>query len=320
MTLEMILTATFIAATAIALMIAQLLLRDDKRTLERLGSLSSRGGGKTLLRPGSRLRSATSLVSRSLTGKSGQTSTDEDSGHRRLQTQLLHAGIYSPSALGIFIVAKVTLVLLPPVICFIGAEMGLISARMVIAYSTLGCALGMFIPSMWLERRKARRHATLNRSLPDFLDLMVACVESGLSMNAALQRVVDELQNAHPILAGELSAVQRQVQLGGTLEAALFHFAERTDLDAIQSLATVIQQSQRFGTSIADALRTHADVLRTQREQSAEELAQKAAVKILFPTLMLIFPATFVVLAGPAVIQLNEKFSAKPESHSRVKR
>jgi tight adherence protein C len=115
---------------------------------------------------------------------------------------------------------------------------------------------------------------------------------------------------AYPLLAGEMAIVQRQIEMGATPDLALRGFAERTDLSALFSLSSLIEQARRFGTSIVDALRTQAEMLRYQREQRAEELAQKASVKILFPTLLFIFPAIFVVLVGPAAVRLYEIFSA----------
>jgi tight adherence protein C len=123
--------------------------------------------------------------------------------------------------------------------------------------------------------------------------------------------VSDELRLAHPALASELGFVQRDIELGATVDQALKRFATRTDYEAVRTLSTFIREAQRFGTNITDALRSHADMLRSQREQAAEESAQKASVKILIPTLLLIFPATFVVIVGPAVIQIHEAFAAK---------
>jgi tight adherence protein C len=140
---------------------------------------------------------------------------------------------------------------------------------------------------------------------------MIVCLEGGLSLQETIRRVSDELRLAHPALASELGFVQRDIELGATVDQALKRFATRTDYEAVRTLSTFIREAQRFGTNITDALRSHADMLRSQREQAAEESAQKASVKILIPTLLLIFPATFVVIVGPAVIQIHEAFAAK---------
>ena len=130
-----------------------------------------------------------------------------------------------------------------------------------------------------------------------------------MSIQAAVQRVVDELRLAHPKLTQELSIVLKESSLGATLATALRHMGERTDVEGLRSMATAIHQVHRSGGTICDSLRAQADMLRTQRELRAEELASKAAVKILFPTFLFIFPAIFVVIGGPAAIQIHEKFT-----------
>jgi tight adherence protein C len=130
-------------------------------------------------------------------------------------------------------------------------------------------------------------------------------------MQETIRRVNEELKLAHPVLAHELDIVQRDIDLSCSIDQALKRFALRTDCEGIRTLSTFIREAQRFGTQITDALRNHADMLRSQREQLAEENAQKAAVKILLPTMLLIFPAIFVVLVGPAAIQIHEAFAAK---------
>jgi tight adherence protein C len=229
----------------------------------------------------------------------------------QLQARLMHAGIYAPWASSVFLSVKLCLIVAPPLIGFVLGQAGVYDPRSSLLYGAIAGGFGILLPPLWLNRRKARRQAILTRSLPDLLDLMVTCVQSGLSMEAALQRVTDEIEVAHPVLAGEMSVVQRQIELGATPDAALRNFAERSDLSSLYSLSTLIEQARKFGTSLTDALRTQAEMLRYQREQRAEELAQKAAVKILFPTMLFIFPAIFVVLVGPAALQLSTIFASK---------
>jgi tight adherence protein C len=223
----------------------------------------------------------------------------------------MHAGIYSPVALSWFFAAKLVLMVAPPLVGCLAGWWGLVDDRMglLVGCTTGGC--GLFLPSLWLERRIRERHLSLRRSLADFLDVMIVCLESGLSLPGAIQRVSDELRVAHPLLAGELSIVQREIELGATIDAALRHFAERSGYEGVRTLSTFVRESQRFGTELVEALRLHADMLRSQREQAVEETAQKASVKILIPTLLLILPAVFIVLAGPALIQIHEAFSKR---------
>jgi len=230
----------------------------------------------------------------------------DDDKRTRMQERMLHAGLYNRSAVHLFVTVRLLLMVLPVPLAMVAGAFGLLDPQFSLLVGAIAGGLGMLLPSVWLDRRKARRQLILSRSLPDFLDLLVTCLESGLSLDAALRRVTSELRYAHPVLAVEMDRVQNEIDLGASADAALHSLAERTDLETIHTLGTFILQARRYGTSIADALRTHAEMLRTQREQRAEEKAQKAAVKILFPTLLFIFPAVFVVLAGPAAIQLHD--------------
>src|SRR5262249_49921082 len=147
------------------------------------------------------------------------------------------------------------------------------------------------------------------RSLPDALDIIIICLEGGLSLSGALRHVAEDLRTAHPLLADELNIVQRGVQLGLSAGESLKFLGERTDLEEINSLASVIIQVDRLGASLVKTLRVHADSLRLKRRQRAEELAQKAGTKILFPTVIFIFPALFVVILAPGLIQIRNMLS-----------
>jgi tight adherence protein C len=165
--------------------------------------------------------------------------------------------------------------------------------------------LGMIGPSFWLDSAKAKRQTMFRRALPDALDLLVICLEGGLSLPGALKRISTELRMAHPELSAELGIVQREIQLGRPPGEALQQMGLRSDLEEIRSLASVITQAERFGASLVKSLRVHSETLRLKRHQYAEEMGQKAATKVLFPTLLFIFPAIFVVILGPAAIQIS---------------
>jgi tight adherence protein C len=144
----------------------------------------------------------------------------------------------------------------------------------------------------------------LTQGLPDALDLMVVCVEAGLTVDAAMQRVGEELVLAHPSLSREMGIAHMETRVGLSRAESLKNLGARTGNAAIQSLAAMLIQADRFGTSIANALRIHAESLRQKRQHAAEEMAAKASVKMSFPLVLFIFPATFIVLAGPTVIGL----------------
>ena len=233
--------------------------------------------------------------------------------HKRNQLRQLlsHAGYYAPSALSTYVTLQfglaIGLFLLAVWLCRLAGVHSI--DLLLLGAGAAGAAY--LLPGLWLRRRQAQRHRILNRSLPDFLDLLVTCLEAGLSLEAVIQRVTREMGFAHPLLAEEMARVQGEIELGAPPDRALHNFAERTGADVVRSLATVCHQARKYGAKISTALRIHADVLRDQREQQAEEAAQKASVKILFPTLLCLFPAIFVVLAGPAAIQISENFTGE---------
>jgi tight adherence protein C len=304
--------ATFLGVSGITLLAFRAIWTMDRRIEDRLLGLSDSPTypRRPLMAPAAR---EPSVPLRTRVGALASRLLPNDERERtQVQARLMHAGIYALWAPGIFSGLKFALVTVPPLVGLILGEAGLVTPTRGLYYGGIAGGMGIVLPSMWLSRRKAIRHAVLLRSLPDFLDLMVTCIQSGLSLDAAIQRVGDELAVAHPLLASELALLQRQVELGASPDLAMRSLAERTDLPALFTLTTLIEQARRFGTSVSEALRTHAEMLRDQREQRADELAQKASVKILFPTLLFIFPAIFVVLVGPAALDISEKFSAPP--------
>jgi len=199
--------------------------------------------------------------------------------------------------------------LLPIVSALVPYAMGELRLAWALVVTLSAVGVGMWTPHGWLEHRVRRRRRLLRRGLPDALDMLVLCLEGGISMSAAVQRVTGELWLAHPELGGEMAILQREMLLGLSAGEALKKMAERCGLDEVRDLASVLLQSERFGASMVSALRTHAESWRLERQRHAEELAHKAAVKILFPTLLCIFPAIFIVLLGPAAFQMAKLFS-----------
>lgn len=234
--------------------------------------------------------------------------TNED--HRtQLRRRLIAAGIYDRNALAVLMGVKMLLIAAPLLLSVLLALSGVLSPTRAAFAGIVGLGLAMIAPGLWLDYCKKVRQSSLRRALPDALDMLVLCVEGGVSLNASVQRVTAELHTAHPLLGAEMDLVQREMMLGVSVGEGLQKLAARTDLEELRNLAAVIVQSERYGTSVVKALRIHAETLRTQRQQRAEEMAQKAAVKILFPTLLCIFPAVFIVILGPAAFQLLAIFS-----------
>lgn len=179
----------------------------------------------------------------------------------------------------------------------------------VVYWAVGGLGVGFILPQFWLSSVIRKRTEAIRNGMPDSLDLMVVAVEAGLGLDAAILRVSDEMGNVHPALAEEFQIATVETQMGVPRSEALMKMAERTAVQEMKALVAVIVQAEKLGTSIAKALRNQAEALRTKRRQKAEERAQKTAVKLLIPLVLFIFPAIFVVVAGPAVIHLMKTFA-----------
>jgi tight adherence protein C len=169
-------------------------------------------------------------------------------------------------------------------------------------------AFGFFIPRFLLKKKLQERQLRLRLGLPDALDLTVICVEAGLSLDQAMMRVGEDLRTAHPELSGEFHLFDLETRAGKPRVEALRNLSERTGVDDIRSLVGTLIQTDRFGTSIAQALRVHSDSLRTERRQRAEEQAAKTTVKMIIPLVLFVMPSLIFVTVGPAVIQLMHIF------------
>lgn len=163
-------------------------------------------------------------------------------------------------------------------------------------------------PSLWLGRQTALRQKKIRNGLPDALDLMIVCIESGSSVDQAIVKTSDELDISHPALAEELRLITTEMRAGKPRLEAFKNFASRTKVDDVRSLVAMLIQTDRFGTSVAQALRTHAEVSRTKRRQAAEERAAKIGVKLVFPLVFFLFPALYVAILGPAIVQYLTEF------------
>ena len=172
----------------------------------------------------------------------------------------------------------------------------------------LGSLLGFYLPDIWLKQITDKRKEKVLKGLPDCMDLLVVCVEAGMGLDSAIKRVGDELSLSYPELSEELNLLNLELRAGKQRRDALNNFAMRTGLTETKSLATLIIQTDKFGTSVAVALKVFSDSFRTQRFQRAEEKAAKLPVSILIPLLLFIFPVLFVVILGPAAINIYRMF------------
>lgn len=174
-----------------------------------------------------------------------------------------------------------------------------------------GAGIGMFIPEIILTIMVKSRQQAIFLAMPDALDLLVTCVEAGLGLDAAMRRVAEELKHSAPEVCQELATCNMQLQVGRARRDVLHDLGVRTGVDDMRSLAAILIQADKFGSSIAQALRVQSDSMRVKRRQMAEEKAQQTAVKLIFPLVLFIFPGIFVVLVGPAAIQIMENLIKK---------
>jgi tight adherence protein C len=168
-------------------------------------------------------------------------------------------------------------------------------------YVGAGC-LGYYSPRVWLQGVVARRQAEIGRGLPDVLDLLVICVEAGLGLDMAIDRVTTSIKSVHKALGEELQLLTLELRAGVARVTALRNLAKRTSVLELRSLVAVLVQTERFGTSIAQALRVQSDVMRTERQLKAEESAAKLPVKLMIPLIFFIFPVVFIIVLGPALL------------------
>lgn len=234
----------------------------------------------------------------------------EELERNKVQRDLIRAGLRSSQALQVFYAVKTLLAVALPVLVFAGArffpELG---TQAIVTYAAMGAGVGMLAPNYLLHRKVQARMKALRHGFPDALDLLIVCVEAGLGLGPALQRVADELIVSHPELSFELATVTAEMRAGVPREAALKNLADRTGLSDIRGLVGLLVQSMRFGTSVADALRVYSEEFRDKRMQAAEEQAAKMSTKLIFPLVLCMFPVFFIVAIGPAVLRLIDAFA-----------
>ena len=223
-----------------------------------------------------------------------------------LRLNLIQAGYPGTNAPAVYLGSRVVL----PAVLAVGAltvmpVLGFPLSWHIIAAFWFG-VMGYVFPAVWVGNQRRARQKQIQKALPDALDLLVVCVEAGLALNQALLRVAEEVERLSPVLTEQLALVNLEIRAGTAREEALRNLGERTGIEDIKSLVAMLIQTDRFGTSIATALRVHADTVRTKRRQRAEEAAAKTTIKLVFPLVLFIFPTMFVVILGPALIQIVE--------------
>lgn len=227
----------------------------------------------------------------------------------KIEQRLMYAGLRSANALPLFYAIKtgLALIFLLAVVTW-SAWLPQWSATQLVVLAMFAAFVGLMLPNYvldhWVERRKKR----LRDGFPDALDLLVVCVEAGLGLTAAIQRVAEELKISHPELGAEFAQVTAEMRAGVERETSLKALSYRTGLEDIRGLVSLLIQTLKFGTSIGETLRVYAEEFRDKRMQRAEELAAKIGTKLIFPLVFCLFPSFFIVAIGPAIVRLAEVF------------
>ena len=226
------------------------------------------------------------------------------------QMRFLKAGIRNPKAALIFWGVKCFLAMLFMAIFLVLRILvfRVMNGQLTLVLGVLMPFLGFYLPDLWLRQKTEKRQEKLLKALPDALDLMVVCVEAGMGLDEAINRVAKESKLQSKELSDEFSFLSLELRAGKQRKDALRNLAERTNLEEVNNLVTLLIQADKFGTNIADTLRVYSDSFRTERFQRAEEMAAKMPVKLIFPLILFIFPALFIVIIGPAIISIYRNF------------
>lgn len=227
----------------------------------------------------------------------------------KIHKQLLQAGYRSPDAATIFRSIQIILIVALPSsifsICYVLQR----PVSNFVIWGLVTAAIGFYLPRLVLRSKIANRQQRITWGLADALDLLVICVEAGLGLNAALVRVGQELKSVHPEIYEEFELVNLEIRVGRSRDEALRNLAERTGVDDLRSFVALMIQADRFGSSIGRAVRVFSDSLRTKRRQRAEQAAQKATLKLLFPLTVFLFPTIILIILSPAILNLIDMFS-----------
>jgi len=221
----------------------------------------------------------------------------------RIERRLASAGYHGPWPATLFAVAEIGLPL--AIFALVIFNFGTGTA---LSFAIIGAMIGFYVPNLWLGRAVNTRRREIQNGLPDAIDLLIVCIEAGSGIDQALNKVAEELAIAYPALARELELISSETRAGKPRMEAFKNFAERTKVDDVRSLVAMLIQTDRFGTSLGLALRTHADTSRTKRRQRAEEKAAQLGVKLLFPLVFCLFPAFYLIVLGPSMLRIFRHF------------
>lgn len=298
----------FLAGTAGFWGLANLLSRNSNKTTMRLEEFRDPlSRQRRAAMEGESVLSMTYLVERAAPtlSRALEPKTENEAGE--LRVRLANAGFGRPNAVRNFLAIKVLALVVGLIggVLWVSLRPGAAVGNWWTPPITVG-ALAFYLPEIVLRSLRSARQEKIFLQLPDALDLLVVCVEAGLGLDQGMRRVAEEMNEAAPEVSEELASANMQLQMGKPRRAVLHEMGVRTGVDDMKALVAILIQADKLGTSIGQALRVHFDTMRVKRRQLAEEKAQQTAVKMIFPLVLFIFPGIFVVLVGPAAIQLME--------------
>lgn len=301
--LTIIVVSTFVSIAFIVMAIYWLLFRPVSATAQRLHDLDDPRGVATAQ---SIEVSGMETVAARLADPINRLLPPSAAGAKKLQKQLMQAGFRSPSATAVYrSIQLITMLALPGLFLTVWTLMAQPLGDALI-YVLAAFVIGFLGPRFILNRMVANRKLRVTWGLADALDLMVITMEAGLGLNAAMLKVCDELRTVHPDICKEFELANLEIRVGRERSEALRNLADRTGVEDLNSLVGMLIQADRFGTSIARAVRVYSDSLRTKRRQRAEQAAQKAAFKLLLPLGALLFPTMFIIILGPALLNISD--------------
>jgi tight adherence protein C len=298
-----IVISTFISIAFIVMAIYWVVFRPVSATAQRLHDLDdARGGAVVQSIEANSMESLAARVAEPINRLVPPSAKDV----KKLQKKLMQAGFRSPSAPAVFRVTQLGLMIILPTIVLITYSLSASPMVDAVLPSLGAFAVGFLKPKFILNRLVAKRKLRITWGLADALDLMVITMEAGLGLNAAMLKVCDELKQVHPDICKEFELANLEIRVGRERSEALRNMAERSGVEDLNSLVGMLIQADRFGTSIARAVRVYSDSLRTKRRQRAEQAAQKAAFKLLLPLGLLLFPTMFIIILGPALLNIMD--------------
>lgn len=301
--MTIVLISTFVSIALIVMAIYWLLFRPVSATAQRLQELDDpRTVGVAQSIEANTMESLAARLAEPINRLVPPSAADV----KKLQKQLMQAGYRSPSAPGVYRVTQLGLMIVIPALLVLAWSMMGRPLNTVMIPALLSFGVGFILPRFILNRMIASRKLRIAWGLADALDLMVITMEAGLGLNAAMLKVCDELKTVHPDISKEFELANLEIRVGRERSEALRNLADRTGVEDLNSLVGMLIQADRFGTSIARAVRVYSDSLRTKRRQRAEQAAQKAAFKLLLPLGALLFPTMFIIILGPALLNISD--------------